>query len=503
MTTYLKIENPGVCPPEGFTLLGASTKRNSNYIGRFGSGNKHAINTCLRAGLNPVIFCSNLKLEFGTRSQDVSDHSFNRVFVKYQGKDEDGKNRSYSEDLGYVLEYGVDDWQGVYLGLREFVSNSIDESSRFEVSNFLSKLIVNNVPQHEIDQRLKERQLSATDWDKVVVELVNENQVRAKSGCTRVFIPVNDDVLNFKNNLGKWFLHFNEPHLLNKSIFTKNNRNISEKKSAVIFRRGVRVREFEHLNLPSLFDYNIESLRLDESRQVNDWSVKDAAAKEIATTSDPVIISRFVQSIVSKEISWELTFDGCSLANSNGKNQKIWENCFLDIAGEESVVVHAGNAYEKINLEKKGYNPIEIPYSYMELFREFKIPTPEKLLSTDDLQGRKITDPTPDALAAFDYIWDQIVRLNMHEGKEKPSIHGYDYILNSGSMVNGFYRDSSIYINNSMGGSSSTLMLKVVTEEIAHYVTGSLDCTRDFQDYAFNLFATLCSKNMKGNLSGI
>ena len=27
MATYLKIENPGVCPTEGFILLGATSKR--------------------------------------------------------------------------------------------------------------------------------------------------------------------------------------------------------------------------------------------------------------------------------------------------------------------------------------------------------------------------------------------------------------------------------------------------------------------------------------------
>ena len=51
MATYMKIENPGVCPTEGFILLGATSKRladnDSPYtIGQFGSGNKHAVNVC-------------------------------------------------------------------------------------------------------------------------------------------------------------------------------------------------------------------------------------------------------------------------------------------------------------------------------------------------------------------------------------------------------------------------------------------------------------------------
>ena len=51
---YLLVQNPGVAPVEGYTLLGVSTTRNcgvAGTIGQFGSGAKHAINTLLRAGL--------------------------------------------------------------------------------------------------------------------------------------------------------------------------------------------------------------------------------------------------------------------------------------------------------------------------------------------------------------------------------------------------------------------------------------------------------------------
>ena len=51
---FLLVQNPGVAPVEGFTLLGVSTTRDCGVegaIGQFGSGNKHAINVLLRAGL--------------------------------------------------------------------------------------------------------------------------------------------------------------------------------------------------------------------------------------------------------------------------------------------------------------------------------------------------------------------------------------------------------------------------------------------------------------------
>lgn len=138
MAAFLKIENIGVCPPEGFTVLGVSlahTSANPGVIGQFGSGNKHGVAVLLRNDLSPVVFAGTLRLEFGTRPQVVSDtqatKEFSRVVVKYGGNDPvTGASRSSTEDLGFVLDYGRQDWDEVALALREFVSNAIDRSIR-------------------------------------------------------------------------------------------------------------------------------------------------------------------------------------------------------------------------------------------------------------------------------------------------------------------------------------------------------------------------------------
>lgn len=253
MPAFMKIENIGVCPPEGFTVLGVSladTSNNEGVIGQFGSGNKHAVAVLLRHDLSPVVFAGTLKLEFSTRPQTVADNQaskdFARVVVKYGGTDPiSGTSRTSTEDLGFVLDYGKQDWQEIVLALREFVSNAIDRSIR-----------------------------EKGDWSGVKVEIVDESQVRAKRGSTRVFLPMNAEVLEFFNNLGKWFLHFSEPNSLNRAILPKRNRNLGERKAAVIYRRGVRVREFESSDTESLFDYNLNDLTIDESRRASDWDVK-------------------------------------------------------------------------------------------------------------------------------------------------------------------------------------------------------------------------------------
>ena len=85
MPAYLKIENIGVCPPEGFTVLGVSladTSDNQAVIGQFGSGNKHGVAVCLRNEVSPVVFCGSLRLDFFTKPQTVADSKASKDFAR-------------------------------------------------------------------------------------------------------------------------------------------------------------------------------------------------------------------------------------------------------------------------------------------------------------------------------------------------------------------------------------------------------------------------------------
>src|SRR3954453_6947207 len=108
MAAFLRIENVGTAPEEGFTVFGVSladTSQSDKVIGQFGSGNKHGVAVLLRNELSPIVFAGTLKLEFSTRTQTVSDKhatkEFSRVVVKFGGTDPvTGASRSSSEDLG-------------------------------------------------------------------------------------------------------------------------------------------------------------------------------------------------------------------------------------------------------------------------------------------------------------------------------------------------------------------------------------------------------------------
>jgi hypothetical protein len=77
-------------------------------------------------------------------------------------------------------------------------------------------------------------------------------------------------------------------------------------------------------------------------------------------------------------------------------------------------------------------------------------------------------------------------------------------------MLNGFYRDGTVFINGDLAGSASVVggsqtlperLMKVALEEVVHYVTnGSTDCSRDFQDFLLKLVVKL---SRRGSISQV
>jgi hypothetical protein len=484
MPAYLKIENVGVCPPEAFTVLGVSladTSQKEGVIGTFGSGSKHAVAVCLRHGLAPLVFTGTLKLEFSTKPQVVADglasKEFGRVVVRYGGTDPiTGVSRSSTEDLGFVLDYGRHDWQNVALALREFISNAIDRCIR-----------------------------ESGDWSGVKIEIVEDNRVRAKAGQTRVFLPLTTDVFDFYNNLGRWFLHFNEPESLSKAILPKRNRNLGDRKAAVIYRRGVRVREFESSDTESLFDYNLNDLTIDESRKASDWDVKHHCGKALADADKEILAILFDRLVNSDQPAWEFGFDTYSLQpcycdgpDDERRRRQNWQEAFASVAGDDAVLTGEGTADR---LERKGFKPVAAPENLIRAAEQYGVQTPANVLSSDELSGRFVTEATPDAVTAVDLVWEWLENARLTNGKTKPPVKCFSSSLDAGVMLNGFYRDGDVYINRDLVGCGSAVagrqalsdrLLKVALEECVHHVSGSADCSRDLQDFLLDLAVKVC-----------
>jgi hypothetical protein len=471
---YLMIENPGVAPIEGYTLFGGTTKREATdrrIIGTFGSGNKHGIAVALRQNVPPVIFCGTQKMSFFTQPKTIkgvgSSVEVQQICVKYGGKcNITGKTTTSEKELDQALEYGAKDWQELSLALREFVSNAIDACY--------------------------EQELSHSD---VVVEIVDENQVRAKSGYTRVFIPATMEVQEFKKDLGKWFLHFSEPELLTESVFLKKSRNRKESSNAVIYRRGVLIREFGNEEHSSLFDYNIEDLQLNESRQSSDWDCRYHASKALINANRE-IATVFLKSLIDRSEKWESSFDGsylvCSWENKEvvERRSKTWQDAIESLLGDKGCFTSTTLMQ---TVSGKGYTPVIVNEGYHKFFNNLKLRTDNQVLTDHDLNQRSILPATKAVVYCLDDIWNKIDLVDLTHGEKKPNVHCFRQQTQAAATTLGFWKGDDIFINVDIAESFNDQLRDTIVEELCHHITKATDGSRDFANWLIR-FAVEMSK---------
>lgn len=207
--------------------------------------------------------------------------------------------------------------------------------------------------------------------------------------------------------------------------------------------------------------------------------------------ASPEVLATWIRSFRSGTPYWEHQFGGYELKPAWGESQediaarKTNWNKALELVGDSVVLAPKDGPTQ--TLTRKGYDALEVPETVVRAAEEYGCPTPSKILSADELDGRESFDPTPDAIAALDWVWDQVNLAGMDDGKAKPPIRCYRKVMDGGTVVRGFLRDGIVYINEDLATGTGVELRQTVLEELAHYLTGSKDETRDLQDWAFKL----------------
>jgi len=484
MSLFLKIENKGVAPFEGFTLFGATSKRtsvNPLVIGTFGSGSKMAVGTLLRANINPQVFCGLTKLQFFTKPVTMKstggDVTHKQVCVQFTGKIED-KSVNRTEDLSFVLDYGTADWNDIGLALREFVSNSIDG---------------------QID--------TTGDFDGVTVEVVDESKVRAKDGFTRVFIPLTEKVQAWYNNLGKWFLHFSEPEVVRNGIqvLEKKNRNMTDSKRPVIYRRGVYVREFMATDTESVFDYNLLNVQLNEARTFDDWKAKLEVGKAIRN-SDRKVLAVLFNAMQKGLKRWELVaLDEYGLMPQSWDyepkevketREKEWQAAAALVIGDTGVFCDDMPTVTDM-CGKKGFNAVPVGNAkWVQAMKANGVRTDEAILTSDDKQGRVFLPATDATIQAVEIVWKALVELGFDAGKAKPQVGCFTEPINCEGRAMGLCRieAGTVYANAEYAEHLTEQLVYIMVEECIHHASGATDFSRDFQTTQTQIIGRLIGK---------
>ena len=399
------------------------------------------------------------------------DTAYNRVVVKHGGTDEDGASVTYTEELSQTDEYGILDWNCLGMAFREFVSQCHRRRHRGQSAG----------------QRQGEM---AVGWSegRAGARRKGPGQAwlhpRLRPGRQRRGHPL----LRQPGQMVPAFLRTRVDHPGDPDEEIPQSRSrLPYRRHLSSWRSGPGNRA---VSSESLFDYNLNDLRVDESRNVDDYQCRNAATKAMAKAS-PEVLADWMRSFRGGTFYWEHQFGGYELKPQWGETaeeiaaRKANWNKALELVGD-SVVLAAKDGPVQ-TLTRKGYDPLEVPETVVRAAEEYGCATPSKILSADELDGRESFDPTPDAVAALDWVWERIVLAGMDDGKAKPPIRCFRKVMNGGAVVRGFLRDGMVYINEDLATGASVELRQTVLEEVAHYLTDSKDCTRDLQDWAFKL----------------
>lgn len=467
---YIKIENPVNNPisSQFWTIWGSTTKRevkndDNRIIGQFGSGGNHSIALCLRHGINPIIYNENQKLEFFTQPIELESITGteiqHQVGVQHSGKDNKGKTIRKREILNHTLSFGAIDWNDLSFAMREFVSNAIDACY-----------------------------LQGLDHKDVIIEIVSDSQIRAKAGTVRVFIPLTPEIQNFYNNIGSWFLHFSNPDLLNVNIFPRRNKNILENnKCAMIYRRGVLVCEVKS-DVESIFDYNVDDIRMNESRSVDSWTAINESAYAISRNANEKAIAQIISSFIGSKKYWEHNFPSYSMlpGYTTNESKSTWQNIWKNILGESAIVA---NEITAPMCRNKGYNPVTIPENFVAFVKHLGITTDTDILTTNEMDGKVITEPSPDFVSGTRFVWDKLESLGLTNNRSMPEIKGFDMNQTDNTITFGYWEKDTVAFNNMMDKGLNEMLLHTIIEELTHHITKANDGSRDFQNFLIKVIA--------------
>jgi hypothetical protein len=472
--TFLLIQNKGIAPTEAFTLLGASGSRHNNsLIGQFGSGAKLAITTLLRAGKKVTVYCGKTRLEFKTKTIVINDGLEERredqVYIQFGG------TSKKKVDLGWTLGMGEMDWScNLDMAIREFVANAIDRTDK----------------EHQLNggETVRESFLNRD----LAIEIVPKDWMRAQDGYTRVFIESCDECQDYADNLQMKFLHFGNTDL-GKNIIPKVHPG---KRKAQIYYNGVFVRELQN-SADSLRDYNFtgNQIKIDESRNLDEYTARAAIGKlyRDANVDDLVVmftalgrgeacLETGLDSYYVKLNSWE---DGPKNEERRARWQEAWER----VNGDSVACGHDQGVVADF-ARRKGYSYSVIREAAMlDVVKDYGIKGVGDVLSDHERNGRTITAPTFDAIDAVNQVWEWVTATDLIDTEKckKPVVKGFDELTDAESECWGFYKpgEDCIYIRNDCGGE---YLLETVLEEVAHYVTGAQDGSRDMQNFLMRLF---------------
>lgn len=414
---YIEFANKGEVPINAFKLLGASSKRNdSTKIGYFGTGLKYALAVLLREEIPFKVYSGEKEVKIGTRKTKFLDQEINVITVN-------------GEKTSITIEAGIN-WEP-WFAIREIYSNNLDEGGSMKPFQ----------------------------------------QMKPETGTTKIYVGINEKVQNFTENWAQYFSNTRTVLFENKDYKILQK---ADKDFLTVFRRGICTYQNRKT---SLFDYDVNSLGINESRVAeHDYEARQRCAEALACCTSIEVLEQFrdcdVEKFAEKDSDWwAYVFDWF---NCEYRFSDTWFEVFKD---HRIVPTEYGGFYGMTE------NSVALPERLCKkLYERFgdKLQIMGATKEAYIILDKKSTDVVQPAMKQLEKVGFGYPMEKVRWAKFKDE--GVLGLADGGLVLLSEKLDSIAYSND---------ILEVLFEEVAHVKSGKSDNTRAFQDYIIKLACAL------------
>jgi hypothetical protein len=294
MSKYIKISNQSENVSRiALEKLGLSTKRNDpDTIGQFGSGIKYAPIAALRMGLDWIFTGQDEKGQY---------------ILKYKVEQEDGVDcivydyGDYKKSSSFTVDAGVLSWEDEFQIYREAIANAMDEAKT-----------------------------SGTTWSR---EIVDAKDVASNLNEFSVYITASPSMMEIYNDHDKYFLENRKALYTNEPNYNKISFYKPFDKNTHVYHKQVMV--YENEEYTSMFDYEVQNIKLNEMRTVSDeWTMNYRIAQAICECNDISIVKMIIQLSNSTKNYVEFEFTGSMHDVDNA-----WHEAWTELYGEKCIML--------------------------------------------------------------------------------------------------------------------------------------------------------------------
>jgi len=181
-----------------------------------------------------------------------------------------------------------------------------------------------------------------------------------------------------------------------------------------------------------------------------------------------------------------------SYSEPEAAQKEAWQQAWELAAGPNAVLCDASLGHTSEFVEKKGFRPkpTKAP-SWITAAARCGVKTAASVLDGHESNGKQILPATNAAIEAVDIVWSWLQEANLTQGKKKPTVASFRECMQAGSETMGFYRDGTVYFKEDIATAINKYLLQTAMEEVAHYVTGATDMSRDFQNFLIQVIVEI------------